>query len=421
MQNQQEVTFVFGNSVKGFLKRYQATPRFAQEARRKAAGVLDGNVRLVCPEALRPQALRLLRRLKNSDIELFSFFVKKGESVEEEFSRRLERNADFAKFVFHQVAPAFAAGRLDLRCKKEDRRTVKALLQKCWDEQSSTHNGWETLVKKEHPLTKELTLTQVLPWTVEEDSFTVNSGRDFKVIRRLGYLSTITWEEAAELDAKDPTHRVHLHSATAPGVEHQRALREDRSDDILDNPNFGDYEDKERRDSTNALADHYKWQQAKERWDELEVEGSISDFVPPLAPQKSGRGGSVRSWAMELGRSVRVTKAAPITDGPRWPHRAPSDEWLAKRKGARKAAEEVAQRQALLDADDAEVTDNAEADVPETVVYMLEQQLKDVGRKAPKGVVAALAHARLEASRNAKRISEQVRGLADLEAAVAAH
>ena len=63
MQNQQEDTFVFGNSVKGFLKRYQADAMFAQEARKKAKGVLDGSVQLICPDDIRPLALRLFRRL----------------------------------------------------------------------------------------------------------------------------------------------------------------------------------------------------------------------------------------------------------------------------------------------------------------------------------------------------------------------
>ena len=74
----------------------------------------------------------------------------------------------------------------------------------------------------------------------------------------------------------------------------------------------------------------------------------------------------------------------------------------------------------LLVADDAEVRAHQFTDVPETIVTLLEQQLKEGDRKAPKGVVAALAHARLEASELANRVSEQARGLLALEKAVKA-
>ena len=53
---------MFTQSVKGFLKRYQADAKFAQEARKKAKGVQDGNVELICPVDIRPLALRLLCR-----------------------------------------------------------------------------------------------------------------------------------------------------------------------------------------------------------------------------------------------------------------------------------------------------------------------------------------------------------------------
>ena len=80
MQNQQEETFVF-ESVKGFLKRYQADAKFAQEARKKAEGVLDGSIRLICPDDIRPHAMRLCRRLVNSEMVLFSFYSSVSKDV----------------------------------------------------------------------------------------------------------------------------------------------------------------------------------------------------------------------------------------------------------------------------------------------------------------------------------------------------
>lgn len=431
MPNQQEDTFVFTQSVKGFLKRYQADAKFAQEARKKAKGVQDGNVELICPEDIRPLALRLLCRLACSEVVLFSFYLSAGKDadrrsrdrvIRKEFGERLRNNPNFAKFVLYEVAPAAASGHLDLRCKREHRRVVKELLQDLWDEQSATRNGWQTLVKRTHPLTGTLTLTKVAPWDLEEDDFMQNSGRDFQVIQRLGYKADVTWEEAAELDAKDPTRHVQLHAASAPSFEQARYHRDTSRDlDPLESPHFGDEDDIEERALIAELA-HERVSRATEAIyrDALRelASGSeaVSSFLPPLPPQKCGRGGSAAYWASELGKGVRVQKAQR-TVGPRWPYKAPSDEWFEGRKTAQKATEEQEARAALLAADAAEVREHALSDVPETIVALLETQLEEGDRKAPQGVVGALAAARLEASRRAKSVSEQLQGLAALQKA----
>ena len=321
-----------------------------------------------------------------------------------------------------EVAPAAACGRLDLRCKNEHRRVVKELLQELWDEQSATRNGWQTLVKRTHPLTGTLTLTKVAPWDLEEADFMQNSGRDFRVIQRLGYKADITTEEASELDARDPTRRVHLHGASAPSFEQARYHRDTSRDlDPLESPHFGDEDDLEERALIAELA-HERVSEATEaiyhgalREGESGAE-DVSSFVPPLPPQKCGRGGGAAYWAQELAKGVRVQKAQR-TAGPRWPHQAPSDAWLEGRKTAQKAHEDEEARRELLAADAAEVREHVLQDVPETIVALLETQLEEGGRKAPKGVVGALAAARLEASRRAKSVSEQLQGLAALEKA----
>ena len=424
---------MFGQSVKGFLGRYQADAKFAQEARKKAADVLDGNVRLVCPDDVRPLAMRLLARLVSSDVVLFSFYSSSANDVNrrsreqmvgKEFGQRLRNNPSFAKFVLNKVAPAAASGRLDLRCKRNHGRVLKELLRELWDEQSASRNGWHTLVKRTHPLTRSLTLTKVAPWELEED-FMQNSGRDFGVIQRLGYKADITSEEAAELDARDPIRRVHLLVASAPSFENARYHRDtSRNLDPLESPHFGDEDDIEERarvaeradelvsEATEAIFDHALGELASGTED-------VSSFVPPPLPQTCGRGGEATYWAKELGKGVRV-HPAPRTQGPRWPTEAPSDGWLEGRKTTEKVTAEVKARIELLVADDAEVRAHQFTDVPETIVTLLEQQLKEGDRKAPKGVVAALAHARLEASELANRVSEQARGLLALEKAVKA-
>ena len=425
---------MFGNSVDGFLRRYQADAKFAQEARKRAAGVVDGDVRLVCTADIRKVALRLLRRLSRSETVLFSFYSSAGKDadrrsrdrmIRKEFGERLRNNPNFAKFVLFEVAPAAAAGRLDLRCKREHRRIVKELFRELWDEQSATRNGWQTLVKRPHPLTGTITLTKVAPWELEEDDFMQNSGRDFRVIQRLGYTSTITPEEAAELDAEDPNWRVQLFGASAPSFEDARYVRDTSRDlDPLASPHFGDADDIEERTLIAEFADELVSKATEAVYQgalrEL-ASGSeiVSSFVTPLPPQKCGRGGSAAYWARELGKGVRVQKAQRSA-GPRWPHKAPSDAWLISRKAAQRASDEERARQDLLAADAAEVREHALQDVPETIVALLETQLEEGGRKAPKGVVGALAAARLEASRRAKSVAEQLQGLAALEKALTA-
>ena len=429
MQNQQEDTFVFGQSVKGFLGRYQADAKFAQEARKKAADVLDGNVRLVCPDDVRPLAMRLLARLVSSDVVLFSFYSSSADDVNrrsreqmvgKEFGQRLRNNPSFAKFVLNKVAPAAASGRLDLRCKRNHGRVLKELLRELWDEQSASRNGWHTLVKRTHPLTRSLTLTKVAPWELEED-FMQNSGRDFGVIQRLGYKADITSEEAAELDARDPIRRVSLFGASAPSFEHARFVRDtSRNLDLLSSPHFGDEDDTEERALVAERADELVSEASEASYQDAlaELAGGpkVSDFVPPLPPQKCGRGGSAGYWAAELAKGVRV-QPAPRIQGPRWPTEAPSDRWLESRKTAEITAEVKARRE-LIKADDAKVRDEAEADVPETIVTLLETQLEQGESKAPKGVVAALAHARLEAAKNARMIPSTMDGLKTLEQTV---
>ena len=74
-------------------------------------------------------------------------------------------------------------------------------------------------------------------------------------------------------------------------------------------------------------------------------------------------------------------------------------------------------RRAELDADETEVLAYADIDVPETVLELFEQQVEETSGKAPCGVVAALAQARLEAQEHILQNRRYVQGLAVLEGA----
>ena len=186
-------------------------------------------------------------------------------------------------------------------------------------------------------------------------------------------------------------------------------------------PHFGDESDVEERALVAERADELVAEASEASYQDAlaELAGGpkVSDFVPPLPPQKCGRGGSRGYWAAELAKPIRV-QPAPRTQGPRWPTEAPSDRWLEGRKTAEKVAFEVKARRELLAADDAEVREHAQSDVPETIVTLLETQLEQGERKAPKGVVAALAHARLEAAKNAQMIPSIMDGFTTLEQTV---
>lgn len=73
-------------------------------------------------------------------------------------------------------------------------------------------------------------------------------------------------------------------------------------------------------------------------------------------------------------------------------------------------------RRAELDADEAEVLTYADVDVPETNLELFEQ-VKETSGKAPCGVIAALAQARIEAQEHTIQNQRYVQGLAVLERA----
>ena len=74
-------------------------------------------------------------------------------------------------------------------------------------------------------------------------------------------------------------------------------------------------------------------------------------------------------------------------------------------------------RRAELDADAFEVSAHADTDVPETICHLLEQQVEEVTGKAPRGLIAALADARLQSQKYTRHNQQYVQGLATLEVA----
>lgn len=451
MRNGRKEDFVFGG-VKATLARYRADARYAQELRRVAKAYVEDNVALHMARGVieNPKtAERLLQKLAHTDVVLFTFFVKRGEHPAVELRRRMKDNANFAKFVLFQVAPAFAKGKLDLRClPKKHPRIIKAALSDLWHQQAADHNGWQSFGYGIDPLTGRRTLRKISDADARGHRIHMqNSGSDFTVMHRLGYRADITSEAAAKLDAIDPLSRDIFGGWVSIGMEDATAIREDRS------------VTRDKQNHSEATSDPFlpHWEEADAWYDtslklvtpgveverrfnqlllrklrELDVtlylDGTLSDFTPPLAKQAQGRGGQ-EYWETNVfdrnGKPLNVQIIRAVeTPGPCWPTVAPSDLWLAERKGQRVHDEELEairkERQELLDADAAEVREHSETDVPETILTLLETQVQESKRKAPKGVIGALAAARLETSHSAQRIAGYVSGFSALERAATA-
>lgn len=75
------------------------------------------------------------------------------------------------------------------------------------------------------------------------------------------------------------------------------------------------------------------------------------------------------------------------------------------------------EHRAKLEADDQEVLAHHVSDVPETILELFEQQVEELKGKAPCGLIAALAQARLEAKENTLQNDIYLQGLAVLETA----
>lgn len=479
MKNGHREVFVF-RGIKWFLTQYRNSYDTAREARRIAQLYVEGLVDLrVENGADSNDADKLLRRLAASEVELLGFFVQRGPTaktrgcnVAQAMYNRMAKSKGFAAHVHYAYAPKAARDLklLDLRHTPGVRKAVFEVLDKVWHEHAAHRNGWQYMLKAYDPRTGKKDAVVKVDYRAYKnaESTMPRAGFDFVSWALLGYTKDVTWEEAAELDRKDPVRKDIFAGWASVGFEDARAICENRgletdkkaklvvdpkkgvtaSADLLlplweeeeafyFDPDF--YLEPEKNPTsvlTNVLSTKAAVRQDLEnaallkRIATLDVtayldSGMVTEFTPPTTNQMHGRGGSRAFWASELGKSVRLAGSVVKRDAkPRWPHNAPSDRWLAERKAGRVINEEVEAerlaRQALLDADEAEVREHAPCDVPETILDLLEEQNQEIEGKAPKGVIGALAAARLQAQRNTKRIAQHMSGLSALERAAAA-
>ena len=245
----------------------------------------------------------------------------------------------------------------------------------------------------------------------------------FKVRKLLGYTSSISWQAAAKLN------RVHAPPYFYFVPENERL--EDTAHDLDLNANEHFRNDTGTYDDAGILTsfsrqDPETWETAYrtqvEAWNSNHSYGyrvpTPTRFYPasPATPIRGSKGQSSR-WHIDhhgvsellryrdhcercqkaLKRLKQREDALP---------KAPL--YHARLKSAANELLETERiitlgRRAELDADDAEVLEHAERDVPETILELFEQQVKELKGKAPKGLIAALAKARLEASENDKQ------------------
>ena len=263
----------------------------------------------------------------------------------------------------------------------------------------------------------------------------------FKVRKLLGYSASISWRAAAKLN------RVH-----APPFFYFVPVSEDPIDTSHDlNPDENEHfrNDNGSYDEAGILQP-FKPKQS-EQWETAfgsRVEAWNADpfsyyqvptpkyFYPasPATPIRASKGKKARWHIDQHGVSellryrdhcqscqqalkhlaLRQEKAKALPEAPLYQADLKT---AAKHLLEREYALSLARR-LRLDADDAEVLAYAQTDVSESILQLLEQQVEELSGKAPSGLIAALAKARLEAKEQMKQAQRFAFGLAALEKAV---
>ena len=262
-----------------------------------------------------------------------------------------------------------------------------------------------------------------------------------KVRRLLGYCTDIGWRAAAKLN------RVH-----GPPTFYFVEEPEERYDGVFDlDPNENEHfrDDRGFYDEAGVLQPfepraHTGWETAyKSRHEAWNEQGDVESqppapnrFYPAPAAEPLNRGleSTKAVWRIDhhgvstlLGLrdhrqscqrtlqalEVRQSRARALPEAPLY-YATPKEVQRNLREGERLF---TLRRRMELEADEAEVSAHAERDVPETILELLEQQVEELSRKAPRGLVAALAEERMKAREHAEGNRRYVDGLAALKRA----
>ena len=267
----------------------------------------------------------------------------------------------------------------------------------------------------------------------------------FKVRRLLGYAPNISWRAAAKLNKVHGPPSFYLVEGLSEHHDTAFDLDLNENEHFRNDRGFYDeagvlqaYEPRERESWESAYASkHEAWNQRHD----VEYKRPVSTrFYPAPAAEVVNKSlkGTKSAWridhhgvsellsyrehrqACRHSLETLTTKQQSSRQLPEAPLYHASLKTVQKNLLEREHLITLGRR-AALDADEAEVLAYADLDVPETVLELFEQQVEETFGKAPCGVVAALAQARLEARDYATQNEQYVQGLAAFGGCVAGY
>jgi hypothetical protein len=326
----------------------------------------------------------------------------------------------FAQLLHAAVIVELKGGQIVIQGKLSAQRVLRHVLdklkgQEVADVPSGAFGKWQWLELKENRFTGRRVwqkVSRTRAWTVSMSA--PYAELPFSLMRVLGYPADITWEQAERVWAR--------HSGPRGFRLFSPARVIDRSHDLKawDNEHFRD--DRGSYDDAGVL----RKVRRRETWESAYATRLQAANRDP----RIGRYGisrRIRSIG-EVGlaeiedhhrrlEQARASLAQRQVTAPRQPAEAPWWQLRADEREMLRLQENLRAR--VLQDEDAEVADHALADVPQSMLELLEEQLAEVEGKAPRGLVGAVARERLAALERKKAIQQET-GLEALTAALAA-
>ncbi len=355
-----------------------------------------------------------------------------------EIRERYKHSPAFASLLHAAVSATLHGGEITLEGKPNAQRVLRHVLdklleQECADVPEGKVGKWQYLELKPQPYSGKRVwqkVSRVRAWVKSTAADTPEL--PFSLMRVLGYSGDITRKQATLVEkAHFPPFIVLVEEPEEPN---------DTSQDLDPNDNEHFRDDSGEYDDAGILQP--KLIRQKEGWENAyrtkhEAWNGNDEKEAAKAYRFGGRFHPDRLWSKAYSRvdwhgAMRVLEyrhhsAACQQAMQAFVHRQalgprPADgSWwtLSYREQAALHLTAFKRRQ-QIDADDVEVQVHALTDVPETDLELLEEQLRTVQGKAPRGLVGALARERLAASERAQYFQQQEAGLAALTAALVA-
>lgn len=357
----------------------------------------------------------------------------------EDVRQKYKTNPAFARLL-HGAARATLHGRaIKIEGKNNARRILRHAIDKLYNEEVATvqhEEGkpptigkWQWLALDEHPYTQNRVWQKVSRAQAWVRAHEQGQHDTFSLRCLLGYRADTTREQARRIERAHYPKFIRITDPEHPPMDTSYDLEPQENEHFRNDRGFYDdrgtltpYQPQPSRSWESAYATR------EEAWNGVHIEDARQKF--------GGRAYPGRLWSLECNRKdlhgvarwyeirdhqqaceralmdlERRQQLVPRKDAPWWDMKDKDRQALQQRWRARRAT---------LDRDDAEVAAHAHKDVPESDLRLLEAQVKACSGNAPRGVIGALAQARLEARTREEAIRRQQEGLQVLEDAACA-